>query len=184
MHDHKPFLEALAAIAKKYDLPITVVIRPEDDESFSADKMKEAFVDEGIMINSTEFDNMNSNDAKDAISKWMEAEGYGERTVTYRLRDWLISRQRYWGTPIPIYYDDDGNPHAVPEDELPVQLPDDVKFGKGNPLETSESFKYYTDKSGKKYRRETDTMDTFFDSSWYYMRYTDLNDDEIFSKDL
>lgn len=166
-HDQRDYL-----FAKKYGLPMTVVINPPGGEALDAGQMPGAYTEPGVMVNSGEFNGMPSGEAKEAISRWMEAEGTGERTVTYRLKDWLISRQRYWGTPIPIYYDDNGTPHPVPEDELPVKLPDDVTFGQGNPLETSETFKYYTDpKTGKKYRRETDTMDTFFDSSWYYMRY-------------
>lgn len=177
-HDQRDFL-----FAKKYDLPISVVIRPEEKEDIKADDLKEAFVDVGIMVNSNQFDGIKSNEAIDKMSKWMEKEGFGKRSVTYRLKDWLISRQRYWGTPIPIYYDDNGDPQPVPEADLPVELPTDVEFGKGNPLETSESFKFYVDeKSGKKFRRETDTMDTFFDSSWYYLRYTNLNKKAVFDK--
>jgi len=177
-HDQRDFL-----FAKKYNLPISIVIRPADKESVTADELKEAFVESGIMVNSEEFDGMESQKANDEISRWMEKEGFGKRTTTYRLKDWLISRQRYWGTPIPIYYDDEGQPQPIPENQLPVLLPTDVQFGKGNPLENSQSFKDYVDPSGKKYRRETDTMDTFFDSSWYFLRYTDINDKEIFAKD-
>jgi leucyl-tRNA synthetase len=174
-HDQRDFI-----FAKKYKLPVSVVIQPET----GAAPAGEAFVDVGTMVNSGEFNGMRSDEAIGKMSAWMENQGFGKRTVTYRLKDWLISRQRYWGTPIPIYYDDNGDPQPIPDDELPVQLPDDVEFGKGNPLETSESFKYYVDKkTGKKYRRETDTMDTFFDSSWYYVRFTDLNKKLPFSKE-
>jgi len=178
-HDQRDFM-----FAKKYDLPISIVIHPKDKE-LNASDMKEAFTEPGVMIYSEQFDGMDSIKAKDEISEWMEEQKLGERTVTYRLKDWLISRQRYWGTPIPMYYDDEGNPQPIPEEQLPVDLPEDVKFGKGNPLETSESFKTYTDpETGKSYRRETDTMDTFFDSSWYYLRYTDaVNKEKIFDSD-
>lgn len=177
-HDQRDF-----QFAKKYNLPIKVVIEPKI-EAQHAVPVQEAFVDSGIMINSSQFNTLSSDDAKEKISKWLEAEGKGKRTVTYRLKDWLISRQRYWGTPIPMYYDDQGNPQPVDEGDLPVKLPEDVVFGDGNPLETSESFKFYQ-KDGKKYRRECETMDTFFDSSWYYMRYTDSqNSNEIFDKDM
>ncbi len=179
-HDQRDF-----EFAKKYQLPVSVVINPKDQDALNADTMSEAFVEVGIMTNSKEFDGVSSDDAKLKMAQWMEEKGFGSRTTTYRLKDWLISRQRYWGTPIPIYYDDDGNPQLIPEEELPVKLPKDVEFGKGNPLETSQTFINYTDpKSGKTYRRETDTMDTFFDSSWYYIRYTDLNDKCIFDKSL
>lgn len=176
-HDTRDF-----RFAKKYDLPITIVINSKD--GLALDTMKEAFVDEGVMINSSEFDGKKSTQAKELIADWMEEKGFAKRVTTYRLKDWLISRQRYWGTPIPMYYDEQGNPHPVPDCELPVKLPKDVVFGQGNPLETSKEFKIYKDpKTGKKYRRETDTMDTFFDSSWYYLRFTDSqNTEEIFNK--
>ncbi|MGE0268541.1 MAG: leucine--tRNA ligase [Candidatus Omnitrophota bacterium] len=179
-HDQRDFL-----FAKKYNLPISVVIRPENVNDLKAEEMNEAFVEPGVMVNSSQFDGITSTEAITKISEWMEQQGTGKRTITFRLKDWLISRQRYWGTPIPMYYDDHGNPVPIPEDQLPVTLPDDIEFGKGNPLETSEDFKFYTDpRTGKKYRRETDTMDTFFDSSWYYIRYTDAkNKNEIFNKE-
>lgn len=165
-HDQRDFM-----FARKYHLPVTVVIVPEGG-ALKSDAMTEAFTEPGVMVGSGVFDGMKSVDAKTEIAVWMEENSWGERTVTWRLKDWLISRQRYWGTPIPIYYDDDGQPQAIPEDQLPVALPDDVTFGQGNPLETSDSFRFYTDPvTGKKYRRETDTMDTFFDSSWYFLRY-------------
>jgi leucyl-tRNA synthetase len=179
-HDSRDFM-----FARKYGLPVSVVIRPEQADHLDPAEMQEAFIAPGIMVNSAQFDGMKSTDAIEAISNWMEEKSFAKRTVTFRLKDWLISRQRYWGTPIPIYYDDDGNPRPVPFEELPVKLPNDIEFGKGNPLETSEEFRFYTDKkTGKKYRRETDTMDTFFDSSWYYMRYTDLAKDKIFDPEV
>ena len=178
-HDQRDFL-----FAKKYKLPVSVVIQPDVGAHRDA-PLQEAFVEVGVMVNSAEFNGMRSDEAIEKISLWMEKEGLGKRTVTYRLKDWLISRQRYWGTPIPMYYDDKDQPQPIPEEDLPVELPVDVEFGKGNPLETSKSFKYYVDKkTGKKFRRETDTMDTFFDSSWYFIRYTGLNDKAPFDKDL
>ena len=178
-HDQRDFL-----FAQKYKLPVSTVIKPADADDLTPDELTAAYTEPGVMINSEQFNGITSTDAITKISEWMEKQGTGERTVTYRLKDWLISRQRYWGTPIPMYYDDDGNPQPIPEDQLPVKLPEDIEFGRGNPLETSESFKFYTDPSGKKFRRETDTMDTFFDSSWYYLRYTDAqNTDKIFDSE-
>ncbi len=171
-HDQRDFL-----FAQKYDLPVKTVICPPDREDLKAEDMTGAYVEPGRMIHSEQFDGLDSIEAKEKISLWMEEQKTGERTTTYKLRDWLISRQRYWGTPIPMYYDEAGNPHPVPEEELPVRLPEDVAFGKGNPLETSPTFATYTDtKTGKTYRRETETMDTFFDSSWYYLRYCSARD--------
>ena len=135
-HDQRDYL-----FAKKYNLPISVVIKPFEKGSLTTEELTEAFVDCGEMVNSDQFTGMNSSEAIEPISKWMEEQKIGKRTVTYRLKDWLISRQRYWGTPIPIFYDDEGNPQPVGEDQLPVVLPTDIKFGKGNPLETSASFK-------------------------------------------
>ena len=178
-HDQRDF-----EFAKQYDLPMKVVIQPKD-ESLEADSMDEAFTDVGVMINSAQFDGMSSTDAKTAIVEWLSEQGKGEKKVSYRLRDWLISRQRYWGTPIPMLYDEDGNVRLVPEDQLPVETPKDVSFtGTGNPLETSPSFSNVVI-DGKTYRRETDTMDTFFDSSWYFLRFTDSqNTDLPFDKDI
>ena len=123
----------------------------------------------------------------EAIKDKIEAMGIGKRRVNYRLRDWLISRQRYWGAPIPVIYCPDCGEVLVPEDQLPVMLPEDVKFDAGavSPLATSESFVNCTcPKCGKPARRETDTMDTFLCSSWYYLRYTDpKNDKAPFAKD-
>ena len=177
-HDQRDFL-----FAKKYGLPVKKVIKDTKTQGHK-DTKTEAFVDPGVMVHSQSFDGMNSEDAKKSIARFAEEKGFGKRTTTFRLRDWLVSRQRYWGTPIPIYYNDKGEPQPIPEDQLPVILPKDVKFGEGNPLETSETFKYYTDlKTGKKYRRDTDTMDTFFDSSWYYLRFCSAHDDkQVFDK--
>ncbi|KXZ40125.1 leucyl-tRNA synthetase [Alkalithermobacter thermoalcaliphilus JW-YL-7 = DSM 7308] len=157
--------------AKKYNLDIIEVIN-----------------EDGIMINSGEFDNLTSQEAFDKIVQKLQEMGIGKKTVNYRLRDWLISRQRYWGCPIPIIYCDDCGAVPVNEQDLPVVLPKDVMFtGKGqSPLATSKEFAQAPcPKCGKKGRRDLDTMDTFIDSSWYFLRYIDpKNDKEPFSKEL
>lgn len=178
-HDQRDF-----EFANQYDLPLKVVIQPEG-ESLAADAMDSAYTEPGVMVNSAQFDGLKSVEAKTKIVEWLAEQGKGEKKVSYRLRDWLISRQRYWGTPIPMLYDDEGNVRPVPEDQLPVETPKDVEFtGQGNPIESSESFsKVVID--GKEYRRETDTMDTFFDSSWYFLRFTDPQNTELpFGKDV
>ena len=162
--------------AKKYDLPIIVTLRPKDRE-LKLEEMTEAYTDkDGILVNSAEFDGMEMHEALAAIVEKAVKEGFGRRKVNYRLRDWLISRQRYWGAPIPVVYCDKCGEQLVPEEELPVKLPEDVNFEQGavSPLAQSESFVHCTcPKCGGSARRETDTMDTFICSSWYYMRYTD-----------
>ena len=177
-HDERDFL-----FAKKYDLPIRIVINPVDKdgnvEKLSVEGMEKAFTFEGIMVNSGEFDGVKNKEAKVKITEKLEKEGKGKKTVNYRLHDWLISRQRYWGTPIPVIYDEDGNIYLEEKENLPVKLPTDIEFsGKGNPLETSEEFKNVILPNGKKGRRETDTMDTFVDSSWYCLRYLDSHNAE------
>ncbi len=168
-HDERDF-----QFAKKYNLQIKVVITPEDYE-LKAEKMTRAYVEEGVLIHSGQFDGMNNIDAIEEISEWMEKNGFGKRTVNYKIRDWLISRQRYWGTPVPIIYCNKCGIMAVPYEELPVSLPkpEKCKFtGKGNPLETCDEFvNVKCPKCSGKARRETDTMDTFVDSSWYFLRY-------------
>ncbi|MGP1575195.1 leucine--tRNA ligase [Selenomonas sp.] len=162
--------------AKKYDLPIIVTLRPKDRE-LKLEEMTEAYTDkDGVLVNSAEFDGMEMHEALAAIVEKAVKEGFGRRRVNYRLRDWLISRQRYWGAPIPVIYCDKCGEQLVPEEELPVRLPEDVNFEQGtvSPLAESESFVHCTcPKCGGPARRETDTMDTFICSSWYYMRYTD-----------
>ena len=162
--------------AKKYDLPIIVTLRPKDRE-LKLEEMTEAYTaKDGVLVNSAEFDGMEMHEALAAIVEKAVKEGFGRRKVNYRLRDWLISRQRYWGAPIPVIYCDKCGEQLVPEEELPVKLPEDVNFEQGavSPLAQSESFVHCTcPKCGGPARRETDTMDTFICSSWYYMRYTD-----------
>ena len=173
--------------ADKYGLDKIVVVTPKDQE-LKVEDMTAAYEEkEGVLVNSGKFSGMEMHAAIKAIMDYAEEQGFGSRHVNYRLRDWLISRQRYWGAPIPIIYCPDCGEVLVPEAELPVRLPEDVKFDAGSvsPLATSESFVNCTcPKCGKPARRETDTMDTFLCSSWYYLRYTDpKNDTAPFSKE-
>lgn len=168
--------------AEKYKLNVIITLQPKDKE-LKLEEMTEAYVDKaGVLVNSAEFSGMDIKAAMKGIMDKAEAEGFGKRRVNYRLRDWLISRQRYWGAPIPVIYCDDCGEQLVPEDQLPVMLPEDVKFEQGSvsPLAQSESFVNCTcPKCGKPARRETDTMDTFICSSWYYLRYTDPHNDKL-----
>jgi leucyl-tRNA synthetase len=166
-HDERDF-----DFAREYDLPIKFVIAPSDAGNIGDLTTERAFTDSGVLIESGDFTGLSSDDAKTKIAEHMEQNGIGQRMVNYRLRDWCLSRQRYWGCPIPVIYCEDGSVEAVPEDQLPVLLPTDVKFtGEGNPLLTSESFLNTVDSKGRPARRETDTMDTFVDSSWYFLRF-------------
>ncbi|MFA5931635.1 MAG: class I tRNA ligase family protein [archaeon] len=134
----------------------------------------EAYTEEGLLINSGEFNGLNNTDAIEKISNFIEKSKLGKKTVNYKLRDWLVSRQRYWGTPIPIVYCAKCGTVPVNEKDLPIKLPYEVKFGEGNPLASNSEFvNTKCPKCGGNAKRETDTMDTFFDSSWYYLRYTD-----------
>jgi leucyl-tRNA synthetase len=157
--------------AKKHGLPIKQVIAPFDGSEIDIDEA--VFIDKGVTVNSGEYDGLNFEDAFNAISDHFETSGSGKRTVNYRLRDWGVSRQRYWGTPIPIIYCDDCDAVAVPEDQLPVILPEDVEVsGQGSPLKDMPDFvNVACPKCGKDARRETDTFDTFVESSWYFARY-------------
>ena len=165
-HDERDFI-----FAKKYDLPIKVVVSPKD---WDGGELDEAYLNPGTQVNSSQFDGLNSAEGKRLIAEHIEANNLGTRTVNYRMRDWLISRQRYWGTPIPMVYCDDCGVVAVKEEDLPVLLPEDAEF-----LPTGESPLAVHDKfvntacpeCGKPSKRETDTMDTFVDSSWYFLRY-------------
>lgn len=186
-HDERDF-----AFAKKYNLPLKVVINPIDKETkkeviLEADKMTEAFTEMGIMTNSGEFNGISSKKALTDIAVFVEENGYGTRTVKYRLKDWGVSRQRYWGTPIPALYCEKCGTVMEKDENLPVKLPEDVSFsGTGNPLETSESFKHAVcPVCGGPARRDTDTMDTFVDSSWYFLRYCDPKNIELpFDKNI
>ncbi|MBU5614437.1 leucine--tRNA ligase [Geomonas azotofigens] len=167
-HDQRDF-----EFAKKYDLPLKVVIQPEG-ETLDPATMTEAYTADGIMVNSGRFDGMGNADAKEAIADFLEKEGIGKKTVNFRLRDWGISRQRYWGNPIPVINCDLCGVVPVPEADLPVVLPMDAEFtGEGgNPLARVDSFTTCTcPQCGEAARRETDTMDTFVQSSWYFLRY-------------
>ncbi|MFN4245264.1 MAG: leucine--tRNA ligase [Brevinematia bacterium] len=167
-HDKRDF-----RFAKKYNLPIRVVIQPKDKE-LKAEEMEEAFTEEGIMVNSSIFSGMDSNKAIMKIIDYIEEKGLGKREYKYKIKDWLISRQRYWGTPIPFVRCERCGYVPVSYDELPIILPTNVNFtGRGNPLETSKEFlETRCPRCSGPAKRETDTMDTFFDSSWYYARYT------------
>lgn len=167
-HDQRDF-----EFAKKYNLPIRIVIQPKDQEVFF-NTLEAAFDEEGIMVNSGQFNGLPSAKALENIIDHLIKKGYGKKEVNYRLRDWLISRQRYWGAPIPIIYCPDCGMVPVPEEDLPVLLPENVDFRPTgmSPLERSKEFvNTICPKCGKKAKRETDTMDTFVCSSWYYLRY-------------
>ena len=173
--------------ATKYGIEKIITLQPKG-QTLVLEEMTEAYTDKaGVLVNSAEFSGMDIKAAMKGIMDKAEAEGFGKRRVNYRLRDWLISRQRYWGAPIPVIYCDDCGEVLVPEDQLPVKLPEDVDFKQGSvsPLAQSKSFVNCTcPKCGKPARRETDTMDTFICSSWYYLRYTDPHNENIpFDKD-
>jgi len=174
-HDQRDF-----EFAKKYGIPMIVVIHP-PGETLNPATMTEAYTDDGIMVNSTPFDGMENRQAMEAIADYLEEKGIGKRAVNYRLRDWGISRQRYWGAPIPIIYCDHCGIQTVPEKDLPVVLPLDVnpKASGGSPLADLPSFVETTCPAcGGAARRETDTMDTFVESSWYFARYTSPDYDQ------
>lgn len=170
-HDQRDF-----DFAKKYDLPITVVIQPKGIPPLDPATMTEAVSDDGVMVNSGEFNGLANEEGKTRIVDWLVARGIGKRTVTWRLRDWNVSRQRYWGAPIPIVYCDQCGVVPEKEENLPVVLPLDVVTHPDgrSPLPDTPSF-YETDcpQCGGRARRETDTLDTFVESSWYFARYTD-----------
>ena len=174
-HDQRDF-----EFARKYDIQINVVIHPKD-ETLDPATMAAAYTEPGVMVNSAQFDGMPSTDAKKAIVQHLVELGQGEATVQYRLRDWLISRQRFWGTPIPFVYCESCGIQPVPVETLPVTLPENAKFGgEGNPLLSVPEWVNTTcPKCGGAARRETDTMDTFFDSSWYFIRYCDPHNDTL-----
>ena len=169
-HDKRDF-----KFAKKHGIPLRIVIRPADKPSFSMEQMTEAYTSEGVMINSGQFNGLTNAEALPKIADWLAKNKNGKKVTNYKLRDWLISRQRYWGTPIPVVYCKKCGIVGVPDKDLPVVLPEpeNVKFtGYGNPLDScSEFVNVKCPKCGAAARRETDTMDTFVDSSWYFLRY-------------
>jgi len=165
-HDERDF-----AFAKKYKLPIRVVIAPPD---WQGKELAEAYIEDGTMVNSGQFNGLPSKPGVEAVSDFLEEKGWGRRAVTYRLRDWLISRQRYWGAPIPMIYCPKCGIVPVPEKDLPVLLPEDAEFKPSgeSPLKYNEKFINTTcPRCGEAAKRETDTMDTFMCSSWYFLRY-------------
>jgi len=178
-HDQRDF-----EFARKYDLPVIVVIEPEGAD-LDGETMTEAHIEEGTMVNSGPFDGTPSLDGVRTVTTYLEEQGTGKAAVNWRLRDWLISRQRYWGNPIPIIYCDKCGMVPVSYEDLPVTLPDDVDVGAGAPLAEHKGFVSTTCPScGGPGRRETDTMDTFTCSSWYFLRYTSPHDESLpFARD-
>ncbi|MCX6749976.1 MAG: class I tRNA ligase family protein [Candidatus Pacearchaeota archaeon] len=178
-HDQRDF-----EFAKKYEIPIKVVIDPIGIEIEKPEKMTHAYTEKGNLVNSGEFNGISNEEAKEKITESLRKKNLGRKVVQFKLRDWLISRQRYWGTPIPVVYCEKCGIVPVSEKELPVELPKKVKFGEGNPLTTNESWvNTKCSKCKGKARRETDTMDTFVNSSWYFLRYCDSkNSKEIFDR--
>ncbi len=172
-HDQRDY-----EFAQAYGLPIKAVIRPADADS--VDVSTQAYTDKGVLFNSGEFDQLDFNGALDKIAEVLSAKGLGRKQTNFRLRDWGISRQRYWGCPIPMIYCADCGPVAVAEQDLPVRLPEDVvPDGAGSPLAKMPEFHECTcPKCGGKAKRETDTFDTFFESSWYYARYACPDNDQ------
>ena len=181
-HDQRDF-----EFAKRFDIPVVEVVRPKDGVSAFPDA---AFEGKGVVVSSGSYTGLGSDEAFEKTSEWAEANGVGRGRTHYRLRDWLVSRQRYWGTPIPMVHCGSCGVVPVPEKDLPVLLPEDVDFrprGDGkSPLATVESFVTVNcPKCGKKAARDTDTMDTFVDSSWYFLRYISPRDDQrVFDKAL
>ena len=178
-HDQRDF-----EFAKKYEIPIKVVIDPVGLEIEKSEKMTHAYTERGNLVNSREFNGMDNESAKEKITEFFRRKNLGRKVVQFKLRDWLISRQRYWGTPIPVVYCEKCGIVPVDEKDLPVKLPRDVKFGEGNPLLTNDEWvNVKCPKCKGNAKRETDTMDTFVNSSWYFLRYCDPNNNrEIFDK--
>lgn len=180
-HDERDFV-----FAKKYGLDIKVVIQPPGAD-LGVEDMENAFVDEGVLVNSGQFDGLPNEEGKWKIVSWLSEKGLAEKRINFRLRDWLISRQRYWGAPIPIVYCPVCGPVPVPERDLPVRLPLDVEFrptGESPLNHIPEFYETICPVCGAAARRETDTMDTFLCSSWYFLRFTDpRNINEAFSRE-
>jgi leucyl-tRNA synthetase len=175
-HDQRDF-----DFAKKYDIPIRIVIQNQD-KSLKLEDMSEAYTEPGIICNSGHFDDQDSEAAQGEITSWVQEKGWGVATVTYRLRDWGISRQRYWGNPIPMIHCPKCGIVPVPDEDLPVLLPDEVQVGQttSNPLlSVPDWLNVKCPVCGEAARRETDTMDTFVDSSWYYARYADAHNRDL-----
>ena len=179
-HDERDF-----EFAKRFNLPIRKVILEKGKEE--SEELTAAYTGVGIMVNSADFNGIPSDEGIIKISEFIEKEKFGTRTINYRLRDWLISRQRYWGTPIPIIYCEKCGEVPVPEPQLPVELPYEVEFKHdgGSPLASNSDFVNVScPKCNSAAKREVDTMDTFVDSSWYYLRYLNPKSSDIFDKDL
>ena len=180
-HDQRDF-----EFAKHHQLPMRIVIEDPKNPSISVNEMEQSYEEEGLLVNSGEFNKIPNEEAKKKIAEWMQLKGFGKVSIHWRLRDWLISRQRYWGTPIPMIYCDACGVVPVACDQLPVVLPKDVQItGEGgSPLAKVDAFvKCTCPKCGNPARRETDTMATFFDSSWYFLRFCSAhNNEEIFDK--
>lgn len=169
-HDQRDY-----EFASKYGIEIKPVIYPSDGQQLDISEV--AYVDYGVLQNSGEFDGLSSAQAKQAIADWLVEKGLGEKQVNYRLRDWGVSRQRYWGCPIPMEYDESGN--ETPAADFPVELPTEVEVtGDGSPLKRMPEFYEIQDANGQPARRETDTFDTFFESSWYYARFCSADNQE------
>ena len=181
-HDQRDFY-----FAKKFDLPIVVVIQPEEGPPLKAETMTEAYTGEGLLVNSGPFNGLSSLQAREAIARHLEEKSLGQKALTYRLRDWGISRQRYWGAPIPIIYCPECGTVPVPEKDLPVVLPHDVQLtGMGtSPLAHVPQFVNTScPRCGRPAKRETDTMDTFVESSWYFERFCSPQEDRaMFDRD-
>jgi leucyl-tRNA synthetase len=174
-HDQRDF-----EFAKKYSLPIKIVVEPEGNPL--PDELESAFEGMGVVVNSGEFSECSSQEASEKMIDHAVEKGFGQKSTLFRLRDWGVSRQRYWGTPIPIIYCQKCGVVGVPYEDLPVTLPSEVEFKgeEGSPLEKVDSFvRVKCPKCGEEARRETDTMDTFFDSSWYYFRYCSPHEDKV-----
>ena len=183
-HDARDF-----EFAKKYNLKITQVITP-NIENHNPNQIELPYLDDGYLINSSMLNGLNISDAKQKVFEILSAKNQAEKKINYRLRDWGVSRQRYWGCPIPILYLEDGTIVEVPQDQLPVELPKDVEFdGVGNPLLKHPTWRFTTyldKKTGITHQaiRETDTFDTFFESSWYFLRYISPKSNQAFDQDL
>ncbi len=173
-HDQRDF-----EFAMQHNIESVKVVVPKESQNNN-----EVFEDEGVLINSGQFDNLTSIEAKAKITEWLEKKDFAKKVTIYKLRDWLLSRQRYWGCPIPLVYDPSGNPHPIDEKDLPLKLPTDVDFKPTgeSPIARSKEFKEMAEKKyGKGWHYEVDTMDTFVDSSWYFFRHIDShNSDKIF----